>query len=62
MPLTAPAVVAREAVRPPQCDGVQAVARLVQENGYGDAAWAAVVSNAKFTGMLPAEGAVPASV
>eukprot|EP00965_Chrysotila_dentata_P007027 228981-Pleurochrysis_carterae.AAC.1 len=62
MPLTAPAVVAREEARPLQHDGVQAVARLVTEHGYGDAAWAAVFSNSKFTGTLPAEGAVPASV
>eukprot|EP00965_Chrysotila_dentata_P177492 5863230-Pleurochrysis_carterae.AAC.1 len=62
MPLTAPAVVAKEAARPPQHDGVRAVARLVAERDYGNAAWAAVFSNSKFTGTLPAEGAVPASV
>eukprot|EP00965_Chrysotila_dentata_P025789 856404-Pleurochrysis_carterae.AAC.1 len=62
MPLTAPAVIAREAARPLQRDGVQAVARLVAEPEYGHAAWAAVFSNSKFTGTLPGEGAVPASV
>eukprot|EP00965_Chrysotila_dentata_P029743 988638-Pleurochrysis_carterae.AAC.1 len=53
---------AREAGMPPQRDGVQAVARLVAEEGYGDAAWAAVFSNGKYTGTLPGEGAVSASV
>eukprot|EP00965_Chrysotila_dentata_P186301 6151521-Pleurochrysis_carterae.AAC.1 len=37
MPLTAPAVIAREAARPLQRDGLQAVARLVAEPEYGRA-------------------------
>eukprot|EP00965_Chrysotila_dentata_P251637 6210174-Pleurochrysis_carterae.AAC.2 len=63
LPLTTPAVVARKAAVPPQLDGVRAVARLVAEPGYGsDAAWAAIFSNAKYTGILPGEGAVPVFV
>eukprot|EP00965_Chrysotila_dentata_P104704 3458230-Pleurochrysis_carterae.AAC.1 len=47
---------------PPQADGVKAVARLTAEADYGDAAWAAVFSNGKYTCALPGEGALPASV
>eukprot|EP00965_Chrysotila_dentata_P181570 5993704-Pleurochrysis_carterae.AAC.1 len=45
----------------PQQDGVQATARLVAEPEYGDAAWASIFSNLKFTGVLPGEGAIPAT-
>eukprot|EP00965_Chrysotila_dentata_P216672 6189512-Pleurochrysis_carterae.AAC.1 len=62
LPMCALAVLEREASLPAQPDGVQAVARLVGEPEYGDAAWAAIFSNLKFTGILPAEGAIPASV
>eukprot|EP00965_Chrysotila_dentata_P153092 5059221-Pleurochrysis_carterae.AAC.1 len=41
---------------------MQAAARLVGEHEYGDAACAAIFSNLKLSGMLPPEGAIPASV
>eukprot|EP00965_Chrysotila_dentata_P104354 3445815-Pleurochrysis_carterae.AAC.1 len=41
---------------------VAAVSRLVAAPRYGEAAWAAIYSNLKYTGVLPGEGVVPASV
>eukprot|EP00965_Chrysotila_dentata_P016594 550336-Pleurochrysis_carterae.AAC.1 len=35
---------------------------MTAEPTYGDAAWASVYSNGKYTGTLAAEGAVPTSV
>eukprot|EP00965_Chrysotila_dentata_P097663 3228707-Pleurochrysis_carterae.AAC.1 len=35
---------------------------MTAEPGYGDAAWAALYSNGKYTGTLAAEGMIPASV
>eukprot|EP00965_Chrysotila_dentata_P015746 521197-Pleurochrysis_carterae.AAC.1 len=35
---------------------------MTAEPGYGDAAWAAVYYNGKYTGTLAAEGMVPAAV
>eukprot|EP00965_Chrysotila_dentata_P181004 5975085-Pleurochrysis_carterae.AAC.3 len=55
-------VVEAEVAAPAQQDGVQAVARLVSALGHGGAAWTAVYSNMNYTGTLPAEGAIPASV
>eukprot|EP00965_Chrysotila_dentata_P121308 4010973-Pleurochrysis_carterae.AAC.1 len=35
---------------------------MTAEPGYGDAVWAAVYSNGKYTGTLSAEGVVPTAV
>eukprot|EP00965_Chrysotila_dentata_P158573 5237979-Pleurochrysis_carterae.AAC.1 len=55
-------MVAWEAGLAPQLDGVKAGARLVAEPGFGDAAWAAICVNAKYTRTLPGKGAIPATV
>eukprot|EP00965_Chrysotila_dentata_P134787 4458436-Pleurochrysis_carterae.AAC.1 len=39
-----------------------AVSRLVSASNYGAAAWAAIFSDQKFSGVLPSEGVVPFSV
>eukprot|EP00965_Chrysotila_dentata_P108117 3570505-Pleurochrysis_carterae.AAC.1 len=41
---------------------VASVARLVAQPTYGEAAWAAIFSNGKYAGSLPAEGTVPTTV
>eukprot|EP00965_Chrysotila_dentata_P222100 6192763-Pleurochrysis_carterae.AAC.1 len=53
VPLTTPAVVAREARTVPQLDSASAVARLVAGPGYSDAAWAAIFGNANSCGQRP---------
>eukprot|EP00965_Chrysotila_dentata_P167195 5520616-Pleurochrysis_carterae.AAC.1 len=52
------ATLAAEAARPL----VGEVRRLVSHADYGDAAWAALFSNGKYTGALPGEGVLPATV
>eukprot|EP00965_Chrysotila_dentata_P123470 4080660-Pleurochrysis_carterae.AAC.1 len=61
-PLCALDTLTLESAPPPAASAVDAVARLVAAPGYGNAAWAAVYSNAKFVGHLPSEGLIPASV
>eukprot|EP00965_Chrysotila_dentata_P202342 6181079-Pleurochrysis_carterae.AAC.1 len=62
-PLTSLAVQRREwLTKPAAGPPVPTLARLTAEAGYGDAVWAAVYSNGKYTGVLAAEGVVPSAV
>eukprot|EP00965_Chrysotila_dentata_P078622 2591165-Pleurochrysis_carterae.AAC.1 len=56
------ATLAADAARPPPQDVVGEVRRLVSHADYGDAAWAALFSIGKYTGALPGEGVLPATV
>eukprot|EP00965_Chrysotila_dentata_P229331 6197128-Pleurochrysis_carterae.AAC.1 len=46
----------------PAAGPVPMLARMTAEPGYGNAVWAAVYSNGKFTGTLAAEGVIPTAV
>eukprot|EP00965_Chrysotila_dentata_P041626 1380467-Pleurochrysis_carterae.AAC.1 len=46
----------------PAAGPVPTLARMTAEEGYGDAVWAAVYSNGKYTGVLAADGVVPSAV
>eukprot|EP00965_Chrysotila_dentata_P149924 4951437-Pleurochrysis_carterae.AAC.1 len=41
---------------------VPTLARMTAQAGYGNAVWAAVYSNGKYTGALAADGVVPSAV
>eukprot|EP00965_Chrysotila_dentata_P138668 4586756-Pleurochrysis_carterae.AAC.1 len=55
------ALVEEAAAQSPQ-DVVAETRRLVSHPAYGSAAWAAIYSKGKYTGALPGEGALPATV
>eukprot|EP00965_Chrysotila_dentata_P168720 5572058-Pleurochrysis_carterae.AAC.1 len=56
------ATLAAEAARPPPQDVVGEVRSLVSHADNGDAAWAALFSIGKYTGALPGEGVLSATV
>eukprot|EP00965_Chrysotila_dentata_P132382 4377730-Pleurochrysis_carterae.AAC.1 len=56
------AMVLAEAAAPPPASDVAVVRRLVDNQTYGDAAWAAIFGNGKYVGTMAGEGAVPAAV
>eukprot|EP00965_Chrysotila_dentata_P099073 3276422-Pleurochrysis_carterae.AAC.2 len=61
-PLSSLEALTAEAMAPAPSGAVAAVALLVAQPTYGGAAWASIFSSGKYTGALPAEGIVPASV
>eukprot|EP00965_Chrysotila_dentata_P040929 1356496-Pleurochrysis_carterae.AAC.1 len=54
-PLCSLGTLTLESTPPAAASEIDAVARLMAAPGYGDAAWAATYSNAKFIGHLPSE-------